>query len=226
MKNGFARAALLLVDLACLVPACPVTVYYNQAAWQAAMSQQGNDQLMTIGFVSSQWTSAVEYSPAFTGLVSQSTTAASNGMAVSVDSGFSEPGYAATSTLGHVANGVWTDDISKYGSTSFTFGTPIYGFGGDFEISGATGLYISGVGDVGVGTSSGYDGFIGVVTELPMDSIFISWGSGGNSTDYFGNSYTLTNFAVDTSATPEPSFKYAVAGLLVLAAIWCIRRPP
>jgi hypothetical protein len=87
-------------------------------------------------------------------------------------------------------------------------------------------LYISGVGNVGAGASSGYDGFIGVITDLPMDSIFISWGSGGNSADCFGNSYTLNNFAVDTSPTPEPNFKYAVAGLLVLGAIRCIRRRP
>jgi hypothetical protein len=224
MRSGFARfAVLLLAALAGVLPAETVTVYYNQAAWQAAMSAQGSNPLTTIGFNASQWTSSVKYSPTYTTQVSQSTTAASNGMTVSVDSQFSAPGYAATSTLGHVANGVWTDEISKYGSTTFNFSDPIYGFGGDFDISGGNGLYIAGVGDVGVG-ASGYNGFIGVIESAPMDSIFISWGDGG--VDCFSNSYKLSNFHVATLPTPEPNFGYAVGGLLVAAVSYFLWKRP
>ena len=164
--------------------ACSVGVYYSQAAWQTAMMQQTGSSLTAIGFNGTQWSSMMLYTPASTTLVSQSSASAGNGMSVSVDSGFGAQGWADPSTLGHVANGAWTDTISKYGSTSFNFSEPIYGFGGDFSIAGSNGLYIGGLGDVGTG-SGGYDGFIGYVFKQPVGSLLLSYGDGG-----FGNTYT------------------------------------
>lgn len=198
-----------------LLSANSVTVYYDQAAWQAAMTQQGAAPLTNISFAASDWTSSVQYSSGFTGLLSQSTMAASNGMTVSIDSGFSAPGWAAFSTLGQVANGVWMDNLSKYGTTTFTFGDPIYGFGGDFDIAESNGLYFGGIGNVG-GGSSDDGGFIGIISNQPMSSLLISWGTAGNNVDYFSNSYTLTNLEVGVSPIPEPDFRWVFAGLTAL----------
>jgi hypothetical protein len=201
-----------------------VGVYFSQADWEAAMSSQGANPLTTISFASSQWTDGMQVSPTYTALVSQSGTAASNGMAVSAVSGYGAPGIADNSTLGHVSNGIWTDVISKYGSTTFSFSDAIYGFGGDFNIANGNGLFISPVGELpypvsasGASPLPGYNGFIGIVSDQPMDSFLISWGDNGSCSGCVGNSYTLSEFMVGAALpTPEPNFSYVVAGLLIL----------
>lgn len=213
----FRKAAITagLCLFAPLLDAGSITVYYNQAAWQAAMNQQSANPLTSISFASSEWSSSVQYSPSFTGLLSQSTTAASNGMTVSIDSGFSAPGWASFSSLGQVFNGMWVDNLSKYGATTFSFGDPIYGFGADFDIAHPNGLYFGGVGDVG-SCSSAYDGFIGIISDQPLDSLLISWGSAGNCLDCFSNSYTLTNLEVGMLPIPEPDFRWGFGGFTLL----------
>jgi hypothetical protein len=211
-----------------VLPATTVGVYLNRADWEAAMGTQGAGSLATIGFNNSQWTDSIQLSSNFTALVSQSTTAASNGMSISAISGYSSPGWVDNSTLGHVANGMWTDNLSKYGSTTFNFSDSIYGFGGDFDIGGGNGLYLSSGGEVPYPTYNGkvlfgsaypgYNGFIGIISNQPMDSILISWGDNGSCAQCFGNSYTLSNLAVDIIATPEPNFQYVFVGLVILAA--------
>ncbi len=183
------------------------------------------DPLATISFARTQWSSSAQYSLGFTGLLSQSSSAADNGMTVSMYSGFSRPGWADLTTLGHVANGVWTDTLSKYGTTTFSFGDPIYGFGGNFDVALSNGLYIGGAGNV-AGGSSAYDGFIGVISDQPLDSLWLSWGSGGDASDIFGNSYILSNLQVGVVPIPEPDYRWAYFGLPLVVLIWCrfVRR--
>lgn len=212
-------------------PGATVGVYFNQADWEAAMSLNGANQLTSVGFDDSQWTTSLQTLPSSTTLVSQSSSAASNGMGITIDSTCSAPGVCGS--LGQVSNGFWVDDLAKYGSTTFNFGSDIYGFGGDFDISGGNGLFISPAGDLPYpyydGANPffyypGYNGFIGIISDQPMSDIFISWGDNGSCYECFGNSYTISNFQVATIATPEPNFRFVLAGLLVLAALrspWC-----
>ena len=198
------------------------------------MGQQGKNTLATVGFNSSQWISSLQYTSSLTEEVSRSTTAASNGMAITVDSGFSAPGWADPSTLGHVANGAWTDSISKYGTTTFNFSDSIDGFGGNFNITGGNGLYIEGVGEVPYAEYTGplylgsaypsYHGFIGFVLNQPSDSLLISWGDNGSCAQCFANSYTLSGLEVGTLATPEPNFGYVLAGMVILITGFWIYR--
>jgi hypothetical protein len=200
----------------CSSRAATVTVYFNQADWQAAISAP----LTSINFDNSNWTNSLHYANNYTSMVSQSASAASNGMNVSIVSGYGAPGYVDNSTLGHVSNGMFVDNISKYGSTTFNFGDNIYGFGGYFNIAGSNGLYLGPTGYLTTpitGSNPSYSGFIGIVSSDPVDSLFVSWGDNG-SYDCYSNSYTLSDFQVDTLPTPEPNFKYFFAFLLILAS--------
>lgn len=200
-----------------LLPATTV-VYYNQAQWQSAM---GTVPLTGISFVSSDWTSSFQASRSFDSLTSQY---AAGG--ISAVAGYDPLGVANNALLGHAANGVWSDTLSKYGTTTFNFSDPIYGFGGDFDITGSNGLEIL-AGGSSLATPNGvYDGFIGVVSDQPLSSILITWGQNGSCYQCFGNSYTLSDFQVapEPVQTPEPSFKYAFAGMLVFAAGFAILR--
>lgn len=185
-----------------------VGLYFERADWEAAMSLHGTNPLTSIGFDRERWTSSLILYPNSTDAVSQSD------QGITVTSGYSAPGYADNSTLGHVANGIWVDNISKYGSTSFAFANSIFGFGGDFNITGANGLYLSPIGDVGGGTS-GYQGFIGIISDQPMNSFLISWGESGGCYACFGNSYSLSGLEVATLPIPEPDFRYAFTGLFI-----------
>jgi hypothetical protein len=196
-------------------------IYYNQAQWQSAMSAQGALPLTDVSFASSDWTTSFQSSRSFDSLTSQSITAG-----ISAVAGYNPLGVANNALLGHATNGVWSDTISKYGSTTFNFSDPIYGFGGDFDIAGSNGLEILAGGSPFATPSGVYDGFIGVVSDQPLSSIQITWGQNGGCYQCFGNSYTLGDFqvATDPVQTPEPGFKYAFAGLLVFAAAFSILR--
>jgi len=201
-------------------------LYYNQAQWQAAMSAQGTLPLTNISFASSDWTSSFQASSSFDSLTSQSTTAANDGMSITAVAGYSPLGVANNALLGQATNGVWSDTISKYGSTTFNFSDAIYGFGGDFDIAGSNGLELLAGGSQLATPSGFYDGFIGVISNQPLSSIMITWGQNGSCSQCFGNSYTLSDFqvAADPVQTPEPGFKYAFAGLLMFAAGFSVFR--
>ncbi len=216
--------ALLIVAALCLfAPASQATtvgVYHDRAEWEAAMSEHGKNPLTSISFDDSLWTERMEFLPRVTQKVSQSTGAASDGMVVSAISGFSAPGLVDSLTLGHVANGLWNDQLSKYGSTTFQFSTAIYGLGGVFHVAQANGLFLGG----GVGEMPQTDGFLGFISDQPMDSLFISWGQSGDCLRCFGNSYTLGNLEVATLPTPEPNYGYALAGMFIVVAGYAAYR--
>jgi hypothetical protein len=189
-------------------------VYFDQSQWQAATSPT------TVSFASAGWTSTFASSPNYDSLTSVSST-------ITAVSGYSPLGVANNALLGHVSQGVWTDTISKYGSTTFNFADPIYGFGGIFDISGSNGLdIVPGLGPSFATPNGTYDGFVGFVSSQPLDSVLITWGQNGSCQQCFGNSYTLSDFQVqnDPVGTPEPNFKYAFAGLLLLAVCFGVRR--
>jgi hypothetical protein len=207
-----------------LLPAASVGIYFNEADWQSAFS----NQLTSIDFDNSDWTSSLHYANNYTSMVSQSSTAASNGMNLSVISGYGAPGFVDNSTLGHVSNGEFVDAISKYGGTTFQFGDNIYGFGGYFNIAGSNGLYLGPAGNLitpTTGSTPAYSGFIGIITDQPMDNFFISWGDNGCCYGCYSNSYTLSDLQVATLPTPEPNFKYFFAGLLILALGYAGSKP-
>lgn len=216
MRRGFCCGFLAILAI-CSSRAATVDVYFNEADWQAAI----NAPLTSISFDNSDWASSLQYANNYTSMVSQSTSAATNGMNVSIVSGYGAPGTVDNSTLGHVSNGMFVDDISKYGSTTFHFGDNIYGFGGYFNIAGSNGLYLGPTGYLTTpitGSDPSYSGFIGIVSDQPMNGLFISWGDNGNLFDCYSNSYTLSDLQVATLPTPEPNFKYFFAALLVVAA--------
>lgn len=196
------------------------TLYYNQAQWQSAVTAVPNLALANVSFANSDWSSSFQASRSYDSLTSTSTTAVSNGMSISAVSGYSPLGVANNALLGQASNGVWTDTISKYGSTTFNFSQAIYGFGGDFDITGANGLeIIPGSGTPFITPDGIYDGFIGFLSPDGVTSLTITWGDNGNCSECFGNSYTLSDFQLAPDppiATPEPNFKYAFAGMLVL----------
>jgi len=223
------RRALFLAIIAGLCSAslrADTVIYYSQAQWQAGMSAQDTLPLTNISFASSDWTSSFQASRSFDALTSQSNTAASDGMSITAVAGYNPLGVANNALLGQAINGAWSDTISKYGTTTFNFSDPIYGFGGDFDISGSNGLEIFAGGSPLTTPNGLYDGFIGVISNQPLSSIMITWGQNGSCYQCFGNSYTLSDFQVATDPVqiPEPSFKYALAGLLVFAAGFTILR--
>ncbi len=208
--------------------AASTIICYDQTQWESAVNAQPTLSLTNVSFANSDWTSSFQASRSFDSLTSQSTTAAGNGLSISAVSGYSPLGVANNALLGQAANGVWNDTISKYGTTTFNFSEPIYSFGGDFDITGSNGLEIFSGGSSFSSPVGIYDGFIGVISSQPLNSIMITWGQNGGCNQCLGNSYTLSDFqvATDPVQTPEPSFKYAFAGLLLLAisiAVW--RRP-
>ncbi len=139
-------------------------------------------------------------------------------MGISVVSGYDPLGAASNSLLGQVSNGVWSDTLSKYGSTTFSFSESLYGFGGDFDVTGSNGLLIYPGTNSPYAISAGYDGFIGVISSQPLSDISILWEPDGNGNECFGTSYTLSDFqlaATNPLSTPEPDFRYALAGLLI-----------
>ncbi len=201
-------------------------IYYDQTQWQSAIHAQATLSLTDVSFDNADWTSSFQASRSFDSLTSQSTTATGNGMSISAVSGYSPLGVANNALLGQAANGVWNDTISKYGTTTFNFSEPIYSFGGDFDITGSNGLEIFSGGSSFSSPVGVYDGFIGVISNQPLSSIMITWGQNGGCNQCFGNSYTLSDFkvATDPVQTPEPSFKYAFAGLLLLAVSFAVLR--
>jgi len=201
-------------------------IYYNQAQWQSALSAQSTLPLTNVSFASSDWTSSFQASRSFDALTSQSSTAAGDGMSITAVAGYNPLGVANNALLGQATNGVWSDTISKYGTTTFNFSDAIYGFGGDFDITGSNGLEIFAGGSALTTPNGVYDGFIGVISDLPLSSIMITWGQNGSCYQCYGNSYTLSDFqvATDPVQTPEPGFKYAFAGLLVFAAGFAVLR--
>lgn len=210
-------------------PATTIGVYFNRSDWEAAMSLNGTNPLTPISFSDAQWTSSLQLLPRSSTLVSQSST--NNGMNVTIDSSCSAPGVCGQP--GQVSNGVWVDSLSKYSTTDFLFSSPVYGFGGDFDITGGNGLFIGPGGELPYPQYTGgnpffaypsYNGFIGIVTDQPNTDLFISWGDNGSCYRCFYNSYTLNNFEVATLPTPEPDFRYPIAGMALLAGCYAARR--
>ncbi len=212
-----------IVQSAILVAICAYalradTIYTNQTQWQNAMAAQGYGPLLDVSFANADWTSSFSASQSYDALTSESSTAAGPGLTITAVSGYSPIGIANNALLGQASNGVWSDTISKYGSTTFTFSSPIYGFAGDFDISGANGLELIFSDGAQVSTPDGvYDGFFGVVGDGPISSVTLTWGQNPGCYECFGNSYTLSGLevATDPMTVPEPNYMAAFSLLLL-----------
>ena len=136
---------------------------------------------------------------------------------------------------GHFKNGAWTDSISKYGYTEWTFSQPIYGFGADFQMHVEDGLeFFSGLNltmpnaiapFADRGQPRKFDGFYGFISSTPITSLIVSWGNDGPPCGCYGQSYTMDNLEISASpvsaAVPEPAWFLPLGGImLVLIGGW------
>jgi hypothetical protein len=154
-----------------------------------------------------------------------SSTTAASGLLVTVESGFSSPGYANPATLGQVTNGVFADNISKYGYTIWTFSQPIYAFSADFDMLGGDGLFFAPGNIDTFSTASTLNGFFGFDSTDGFTQLLITWSDPANE-PFYGAAYNMTNLEVASvstaaavTATPEPTYipLFALGSLLAIA---------
>jgi hypothetical protein len=154
---------------------------------------------------------------------------------VSVASYVSYNGLYAGS--GQFNNGVWVDNISKYGYTVWRFSQPVYAFGADFTMGVQDGLeFFSGLNltmpnallpyERCVGTRQ-FAGFYGFISATPLAELTISWGTDGPPCACYGQSYNMDNLEISMTppadpAVPEPSGLLPFGALAITLA--CVRR--
>ena len=220
-----------LLAFAALVPACALcsaTIYTDRASWDAAVQAAGYN-MVSVSFANpSAWqtSSYAVGTEAYIGLTSNQT---SNGMSVTIDSAAFELLYTAIS----IQNNSLVD--SERASqpeidTSFSFGNPVYAFGGDYSLTcgldpsypcATSTFFLTQPGPLEVAGPNS-SGFWGIVASSDAGSQQFLQGISGCEVyiqDCFFN-FSLSNFDVAVVSTPEPSY----LGLLTLlgAGIWVV----
>jgi hypothetical protein len=218
------KSSLILLLCAATASATVVQQEFNQTTWQQGITTGVPATATPISLASANWQPGVlAMSGNSTTLTSSSSTAA-NGLLVTVESGFSSPGYANPATLGQITNGVFADNISKYGYTIWTFSQPIYAFSANFDMLGGDGLFFAPGNIDTFSTASTLNGFFGFDSTDGFTQLLITWSDLSGNPAY-GAAYNMTNLEVATvstaaaTATPEPTYipLFALGSLLVIA---------
>jgi hypothetical protein len=216
------KFTLILLLCAATGSATVIQQEFNQAAWQQGITTGVPATVTAISL--SNWQPGVLLSSGNSTNLVSSTTAAS-GLLVTVESGFSSPGYANPATLGQVTNGVFADNISKYGYTIWTFSQPIYAFSADFDMLGGDGLFFAPGNIDTFSTASTLNGFFGFDSTDGFTQLLITWSDPANE-PFYGAAYNMTNLEVASvstaaavTATPEPTYipLFALGSLLAIA---------
>ncbi len=131
--------------------------------------------------------------------------------------------FAVTTDVGRVRNNRWRDRLTSSASTTFSFSSPVTGFGGIWNLAGpgGQGLGISAILSLaGGGTfvipqeflNSLAGDFFGFTTDTEFDAITLNAGSQGGIAETFD----LDDLSVVTAPTPVPT---PYSGALLLTAV-------
>jgi hypothetical protein len=219
------KFTLILLLCAGAGSATVVQQEFNQTAWQQGITTSVPAAVTPISLANWQ-PGVLVTSNNSTNLLSSTTGA--NGLLVTVESGFANPGYANPATLGQITNGVFADNISKYGYTIWTFSQPIYAFSANFDMLGGDGLFFAPGNIDTFSTASTLNGFFGFDSTDGFTQLLITWSDLSGNPGY-GSAYNMTNLEVATvntataadivTATPEPTYipLFALGSLLAIA---------
>lgn len=220
------RSLMTLAVFACLVPswaqAQVVVTYTNLASWSAAAGSSTLEDFSgaTVG------TSTANYGPtAFTGFTLSSI---SNGDEVGIANGAIGGGSTPPVPFnGQNFFGWGNGDGNDGPTTTLTFTQPVFAFGFDWFNTDTTDRYQitlnpSGQNFVSPPFDFNSQGFFGIVSDTPIDSVTISTLEFGGFVDTEG----FDNVRVALAAVPEPT-TWAMIGMVTLgtgAMTWRKRR--